>query len=228
MDQPATIITVRGSSRAESRPDECTVRFTIANDGPERAPVQTAVSTQLAAVSALISGMRSDAGGPVSNWSADRVSVTAQRPWTSDGSQAALVHRASVSGAATLDDIDAVAGLVDELATHDLVTIDGLEWALADSHLATVRADVRARAVADARGAAEVLAAAVGLSSVTVLALADPGMLDGSPGPDPMPRFEKAMAMSMDSGGGLSLRPEPIVIEAAVDARFSARAADDQ
>jgi hypothetical protein len=48
-------------------------------------------------------------------------------------------------------------------------------------------------------------------------------MLDGGgTGGGPQPRFEKAMAMAADMGGGFSLQPQPIVVESAVDARFSA------
>ncbi|WP_439563629.1 SIMPL domain-containing protein [Microcella sp.] len=218
-------LTVQGAARIELEPERALVRFTIGADGPERAPVVAAVTASLTAVGAMLGDRHDAETGPVLAWSADQVSVTSQRPWTNDGSQAPLVHRASATGRATLTaDPAAVADLVDALAAHDTVTIDTLEWSLTDARLAAARAEARTLAVGDALGAAQVLAAAVGRSEVMAVALADPGMLDGStPGPRPMPRVEKAMAMAMDSGGaGFSLRPQPIVIEVAVDARFSA------
>lgn len=219
-------LTVQGAARIELEPERATLRFTVGADGPDRAPVVEVVTTTLAAVGALVSDRHDAQKGPVLAWSADQVSVSSQRPWTNDGSQAPVVHRASASGQATLTaDPEAVAELVDALATHGSVTIDGLEWSLTDARLAAAQAEVRALAVGEALGKAQVLAAAVGRSEVVAGALADPGMLDGStPGPTPMPRFEKSMAMAMDAGGagGFSLRPQPIAIEVAVDARFTA------
>ncbi|MBX9471248.1 SIMPL domain-containing protein [Microcella sp.] len=220
-----TVITVQGSARSEMPPEQAVLRFTVTADGPERVPVVAAVTAALNDVSSVLSAQHAN-DGPVSQWSADRVAVTSHRPWTNDGVPAALVHQATASGRATISRIDAVAELIDDLASHDLVAIDSLEWSLTDARLAREQRDVRARAVADARAKAEVLAESVGLGSVTPLALADPGMLDGSGGGGmPMPRVERAMAMaSMPHGDvGFSLRPEPIVINVAVDARFSAR-----
>lgn len=218
-------LTVQGTARIELEPERATVRFSVSADGPERAPVVDAVTASLAAVSTLLGSRHDAAVGPVLAWSADQVAVTSQRPWTNDGSQAPLVHRASATGQATLTARPAaVSELVDALAVNEAVTIEALEWSLTDARLAHARAEARTLAVGDALGAAQVLAAAVGRSEVVAVALADPGMLDGSSSiPSPMPRLEKAMAMAMDSGGsGFSLRPQPIVIEVAVDARFSA------
>lgn len=221
-----TTITVQGSARRELVPDHALLRFTITADGPERAPVLEAVAATLDDVSSAIVALHDPSAGPVTRWSADRVGVSSHRPWSNDGTPAPIVHRASVAGVTTVSDIDQAGVIVDELAARELVTIDSLEWSVTDARLELEHRDVRALAVADALAKAEVLAAAVGLGTVTALALADPGMLDGSaPGPMPMPRTERAMAMSAALHGddGFSLRPEPIVVEVAVDARFSAR-----
>ncbi len=220
-----TIITVQGSARSELAPEQALLRFTISADGPDRAPVLAAATGALDEISAIIASKHGGEGS-VSRWSVDRVSVTSHRPWTNDGTPAPLVHQASASGRATISSIDDVSELIDALAARELVAIDSLEWSLTDARLELEQRDVRARAVAAARAKAEVLAEAVGLTSVTPLALADPGMLDGSGGgAAPMPHLERAMAISAAPHGdaGFSLRPEPIVIEVTVDARFSAR-----
>jgi len=219
-----TIITVHGSARSELHPERAIVRFTMSADGPERASVVASVSDCSTAIEALLEARHDPHVGPVAAWSADRLTVTSHRPWTNDGSTAALVHRASVSGQATVSVVDEVSGLIGALVEHDLLAVDGLEWSLTDARLELETRDVRARAVSDALAKAEVLAASIGLESLTALALADPGMLDGGSGnPAPLPRLERAMAMDSRGDGGFSLRPEPIVVEAAVDARFSAR-----
>ena len=95
------------------------------------------------------------------------------------------------------------------------------EFIKAADHTAYMSMIETAEIVADALEAAETLASAVGRPSIQVTALADPGMLDGGgSGGGPQPRFETAMAADM--GGGFTLQPQPIVVEAAVDARFSA------
>lgn len=217
----ALTLTVRGSARAELAPERATVRFTVASDGPERDAVLEAARGALTRTTAAL---ELHGSGTALEWSVDQLAVSAQRPWTNDGSQAPIVHRASAQGRAVVPgDGAAAAALVDALAADALVTVDGVEWSLNDASLAAARADVRARAVADALEAAETLASAVGRPSIRVTALADPGMLDGGgSGGGPQPRFEKAMAMASDMGGGFTLQPQPIVVEAAVDARFSA------
>ena len=220
-----TVITVQGSARSELPPEQAVLRFTITAEGPERAPVVAAVTAALREVSSVLAARHADQGA-VSQWSADRVSVTSHRPWSNDGTPAALVHQASAAGRATISRVDAVAELVDALAAHDLVAIDSLEWSLTDARLEREQRDVRARAVADALAKAEVLAASVGLGSLTPLALADPGMLDGSGGGAvPLPRMEhaKTMAAMPHGDAGFALRTEAIVIDVSVDARFSAR-----
>lgn len=219
------VITVQGSARAELEPERGTLRFTIASDGPDRASVVATVTASLDATAALIAARHAAPAGSLVSWSIDQLTVSAQRPWTNDGTQAALVHRASATGRAELTSPAAAAELADDLAADPLVMIDAVEWSLTDDTLARTQAEVRTRAVDEALGKAEVLAAAVSRPEVEALALADPGMLDGSTGPAAPPRFERAMAMAMDAGPGFSLRPQPIIIEVAVDARFRARAA---
>ncbi|MFN4001430.1 MAG: SIMPL domain-containing protein [Microcella sp.] len=224
MMTPLTL-TVQGTARIELEPERADLRFTVAADGPDRAPVVDAVSAALATISSMLADRHDARSGPVLAWSADQVTVSAQRPWTNDGSQAPLVHRAAAAGRATLTaEAAAVAALVDALSAHPSVTIEGLEWSLTDARLSAAQSEARTLAVGDALGKAQALAAAVGRSDVVAVALADPGMLDGAaPGPMPQPRFEKAMSMAMDAGGGgFALRPQPITIEVAVDARFSA------
>lgn len=221
-----TIITVQGTARSELAPEQALVRFMVSADGPERVPVVAAVTERLADIATDVEALLDPVAGPVTRWSVDQVVVTAHRPWTSDGSPAALVHQASVAGRATVTDVDALSRIVEALSMRELVTIDALQWSVTDTRLEAEHCEVRARAVAEARAKAEVLATAAGLSTLTPLALADPGMLDGSGGGVvPFPRMERATMMAAEASGppGLSLRPEPIVVEVAVDARFSAR-----
>lgn len=220
-----TIITVQGTARAEYAPERSILTFTIAADGPDRADAVDRATAALDRISAVMTERYDAQAGSITAWSADRVSVTAQRPWTNDGTPAAIVHRAAVTGRATVTGLDTLPELVEALAAEDLVTIDGLEWSLTEGRRTSALTEVRSRAVKDAVTKATVYAQSIGLGSVSAIALADPGML-GDPGAivGPQPRLEKVAMMAMDArSGGFSLRPEPIVVESAVDARFVAR-----
>lgn len=220
-----TIITVQGSARAEYAPERAVLSFTLAADGTEREAVVTAVAAALERVSIALRERHDSQSGPITAWSTDRVAVAGQRPWSGTGEQLPLVHRASVSGRVTVSGLDSLPELVDALAAEELATIDGIEWMLGEGRRTSVLTEVRSRAVKDAVTKATVYAQSIGLGSVHALALADPGML-GDPGPGgiPQPRMSRvAMTMTDAPSPGFSLRPEPIVVEAAVDARFAAR-----
>lgn len=217
------IITVQGTAWSELVPDRCDVRFSVTAVGPDRASVLASATETMDAVRTHLGNL--EQRGQVTRWSADRVHVSSQRPWTGDGSRAPLEHHASVSGSARLHEVDDISALVDTLAAHELVQIDALDWSLDDEKLDAELAEVRRRAVGDALRKAEDYAAALGLGGITALALADPGMLDGSAPGGPSPRFEKSM-MAMDArggGSGINLQPALLRLEAAVDGRFSAR-----
>jgi len=216
-----TLITVQGSAWAELAPDRCEVQFSVAAEGTERSAVVASVTETVDAVRTRLEGL--EQRGTVTRWSIDRVHVSSQRPWTGDGTRGPVEHRAHVGGVARLHDVDEVSALVDMLASLELAQIDALEWTLDDDRLDRERAEVRRRAIGDALRKAEDYAAALGLGDVTAVALADPGMLDGSGAGSPAPRFEKAMmAMDARAAGGLTLQPALMRLEAAVDARFSA------
>jgi uncharacterized protein YggE len=82
--------------------------------------------------------------------------------------------------------------------------------------------EARRRAVENAVAKATVYATSLGLSTVRPIALSDPGMLgDGSaPVQPPQPLF--ARAASDTSNASLTLKPEEIVIQVQVHARFAA------
>lgn len=220
-----TVITVQGTARAEYAPERGILNFTIAADGPDRSDAVERVTAALDRISAVVTERYDAQAGPVTAWSADRVSVTAQRPWTNDGTSAAIVHRAEVRGRATVTGLDALPELVEALVADELVTIEGLEWSLTEGRRTSALTEVRSRAVKDAVTKATVYAQSIGLGSVSAIALADPGMLgDPGAGGAPLPRIERVAMIATDSrAGAFSLRPEPIVVEVAVDARFVAR-----
>jgi hypothetical protein len=218
-------ITVRGEHETRVLPEEAVAHLSVRAEGPERG----AVVERIAALAAPLRddlATRKDAGG-LSDWSSQRVSVWANRPWNNEGKQLALVHYASVEITATFTDFAALSWWLSEVAERDGVQIDNVTWRLTPATAKSLEADVAAQAVRVAVDRATAYASAIGLASLTPLEIADLGLLtDASPGPAPAPKMMRAMAMgAMDSGGApaMELQPEDIVVAAAVEARFRAR-----
>ena len=87
--------------------------------------------------------------------------------------------------------------------------------------MAALEREVAAEAVRAAVERATAYAEALGRTDVVPVEIADLGLLSQGD-PVPMPRMAK---MSMDAAGAaaLDVRPEDIVVTAAVEARFTAR-----
>ncbi|GAA1936430.1 SIMPL domain-containing protein [Microbacterium aoyamense] len=220
------IITVRGEHETRVAPEEAVVHLSVRAEGPERGPV-------VEQISALTAPLRDDlaarklAGG-VSDWSSQRVSLWANRPWNSEGKQLALVHYASVEVTATFTDIAALSWWMTEVAQRDGVQIDNLVWRLSPDSARLTEGAVASQAVRVAVDRATAYAAAIGLTTVTPLEIADLGLLGRGENPPqaPQPRMMAMAKASFDTAGGapaMEFQPEDIVVSAAVEARFSAR-----
>ena len=222
------IITVRGEHETRVAPEEAVVHLSVRAEGPERGEV-------VEKISALTAPLRDDlaarklAGG-VSDWSSQRVSLWANRPWNSEGKQLSLVHYASVEVTATFTDIAALSWWMSEVSQRDGVQIDNLVWRLSPDSARLTEGAVASQAVRVAVDRATAYATAIGLGSVTPLEIADLGLLTrGGDVPQAAPpgmlRMAKA-SFAADSASGapaMEFQPEDIVVSAAVEARFSAR-----
>ncbi|SIT72227.1 SIMPL domain-containing protein [Microbacterium sp. RU33B] len=221
------IITVRGEHEARVAPEEAVARLTVRADGPERGAV-------VERIVALTEPLRDDLAarkteGGVREWSSQRVSVWANRPWNDKGKQLALVHYASVELTATFTDFGALSWWLTTVAEREGVQIDGVSWQLSPATRKATEADVAARAVSVAVDRATAYAGAIGLASVTPLEIADLGLLTEGGQSGAMPVMHNAKvrmfgAVADSAGGGsLEFQPEDIVVTAGVEARFTAR-----
>ncbi|TPW70622.1 SIMPL domain-containing protein [Schumannella sp. 10F1B-5-1] len=226
----AITITVQGEHESWHEAERATLELVVAVDGPEREPVFRRATETAAALTALIEPLH--ASGAVTRWSADRVRVTAQRPWNNQGKRLPLVHSTSVGVRARFRDRDALADVIARLSDADGVTIAGIRWDLSEETRRAALATVRGAAVRAALEKGKVYARAVGLENVAPLAIADPGMLgDASPSSGGGGVFAGAaaplMARSRGAAGGgeppqLDLTPERIRVAAQVDVRLHA------
>lgn len=217
-------ITVRGSHHAKAAPERANVRARVVRDGPDPEQVIGDAATIAERVRDAVTRLHDPEAGPVVTWSSDRMQTWSSRPWNQDGVQLPLVHHAQLGYDVEFSDFTVLGRWLSDIAVLDGVVVDGVEWALTDDHRDALLREVRAEAVADARAKAEVYAEALGLGRVTVLAVADAGMLgDGIhpvSGGDGTPRG-RAYAMAA-SAPEVEFEPRPIRVTADVDARFLA------
>ena len=217
------MVSVRGEHELRVAPERAVVRLTVTADGPQRGAV-------VERIAALAEPLRHElaaheSSGAVAEWSSERISVWADRPWNADGAQLALVHHGSIGLTAEFADTTAASDWVASVGLRDGVRVDGIDWRLTPETRAAREKEAATAAVGVAVARATAYASALGLSTVTPLEIADLGLL-GHPdqGGAPMPKMMRAAAFAdVGSAPDLGLRPADIVVSAAVEARFSAR-----
>ncbi len=212
------IITVRGEHETRIAPEEGVVHLSVRCDGPERGPVVERIAAIAAPLREELAARQ--ASGEVTEWSSQRASVWAERPWNNEGVQLPLVHHASVEIVATFTDFAALSWWVSAVAEREGVQVGNVSWQLTTATRRAVEAEVAAHAVQTAVSRATAYANAIGHAAVTPLEIADIGLL-GRAETDPGPRMMRAMAT--DASPSLDFQPQAITVTAGVEARFVAR-----
>ena len=217
------IISVRGESEVRLAPERATIHVSVRADGSDRGAV---VEHALRGADPLRTGLAERAeAGTLIEWTNKRLSVRAERPWNNEGKRLALVHYASVDFTATFADASELSLWVSEVSAWDGVEIGWVDWHLTAQTRAGAEREVAASAVGVAVARAEAYAAALGLTQVAPIEIADAGFI--SPGqPSPSPHMLKARGAAFataDSAPAMEYEPEEIVIGATVEARFTAR-----
>jgi len=220
-------ITVRGEHETRVAPEEAIARLSVRTEGSDRGEV-------VERIAALTAPLRDDlaarklAGG-VADWTSERVSLWANRPWNSEGTQLALVHYASVELTATFTDFAALSWWISEVSEYEGVQIDGIVWRLTPESARLTEAAVAAQAVRVAVERATAYAAAINLGDVTPVEIADLGLLarGEAPASAPAPQMLRMAKSSLSAdaagtGPALEFQPDDIVVSAAVEARFTA------
>lgn len=218
------IITVRGDSETRVIPELAVAHVAATADGPERGAVVERIAALAEPVRADLTARK--AAGGISDWSSQRVSVWADRPWNSEGRQLDPVHHAAVELTATFTDVLALSDWLNTIAAAEGLQVGTVDWRLTPETRARVEREVATDAVAAAVERATAYATAIGRATVVPIEVADLGLLGGGHGPDsPTPRMFARAAMAVDAVGGapaVDFRPDDIVVTAAVEARFRA------
>jgi uncharacterized protein len=219
-----TMIVVTGRAEERIAPELGAVSLSVGAQGAGRDDVYTRTS---AAHERLLAGVRDlEASGALDTWSAGQLRVWSYRPWNSEGKQLPVVHQASADVEVVFTDLARLGEWMGDAASAAEFTIGGVDWRLTDATRRRVQEAAQRGAVADAVAKAQVYASALGLGVPTAVEVADHGMLN----PQPLPPVPKAMLMraAADVGGGppsTEFAPAQLVIEASVDARFTAEPA---
>ncbi len=210
-------ITVRGQARSRYPAERATVSLSADFEGADRASVYRRAVELQEPLAADLTGLHPSA---VSRWSSDQLRVFSFRPYSPKGSRP-LMYRVAIKVEAEFTDFEQLSAFLDRWAARDGVEVGATVWDVSEDNRRRYEGTLRAEAVADATAKAQSYATAAGRGAVTAVQLADPGMLsDERPAARPM--LARMADAPMPAPPGLELRPDDIVLEIAVEARFVA------
>lgn len=216
-----TTIAVTGRAEQRVAPELGAVSLSIGAQGGRRDDVTARTNEAHERVLDEVRAL--EASGALDTWSAGQLRVWSYRPWNNEGRQLPLVHQASADVEVVFSDLARLGEWVGETTGVDEIQLGGIEWRLTDASRRRVQESAQRAAVADAIAKAQVYASALGLGAPAPVELADHGMLSTQP----VQREPKMLMMraTADMGGGgpsTEFAPADLVIEASVDARFTA------
>ena len=214
-------ITVRGENEERVAPERATVRIAVSAEGPERSAVVDRAMRLAEPVRASIAERRESLS--VADWTSKSLAVRAERPWNSEGKRLALVYKATVDFTATFTEAAELSVWISEVSAWDGVEVGWVNWHLAAQTRARVEREVAAAAVGVAVARAEAYAAALHLTTVTALEIADVGLISSGQPAAPQMMRARGAAFAAESAPAMEYEPEDIVVSATVEARFSAR-----
>lgn len=212
------VITVRGQAESRTAPEIATLHVSAEFDGTDRAGVTERALRLGESIRGEIEQLVSS--GAVSEWSSDQLSVWSSRPWNDDGEQLPLVHTASLTFRVVFAGLSKLSGWVSAIAEREGVKIGGITWDVTLESRKQIERDTAGQAIADAVERASAYARAIGKKTVTPVQIADVGLLQDSLTESAGLKLARATAYS--GGTNVTLRPEPVVVSAAVEVRFEA------
>lgn len=216
----ATVIAVNGRAEERVEPELGAVSLTVGSSSGDRESLLRDVS---AGHERLLAEIRElEASGALESWSAGQLRVWSHRPWNAEGRQLPLVHQANADVEVVFSDLSALGGWLGRISETRNIAVGGIDWRLTDATRERVLETAQRAAVADAIRKAGVYASALGLGEPVPVELADSGMLTT---PQPIQRAHQAVLMRAVADAGPpepEMAPAKLVVEAAVEARFSA------
>lgn len=214
-------ITVVGEAKASLQPELAVVHLDLGSESGDLDAAVENASGLADAMNTEFAALKAQDPCPVTETVLLALSTRSWRPYTQDGTQLPLRHRASSRARLTFNNFRALSNFINTWGRRDGVSVQHVEWKLTDEREDSEKARILADAVANARAKAEVLADAAGAGPVTFIELSDTPL--GTDGPQPM-AFASAQMARGSAGGrteGVDLTPEDIDVHSAVHARFT-------
>jgi len=224
------VISVVGEHTIDSPPERAVLFVTASFETDDKHRTVESTTRLVRELTGELESLTAE-GGPATWFSVGPMRTHAWRPHAESGAIMPLRHVASVPVQVKFRDFGQLAAFSARFGRRTGVRLDRVEWRLTQVTERGVKEAALAGAVANARARALVMARAAGFTDVTASQLADPGLLEGTPGDGPPAPFAKAEVRraAADSGAAdldpeaIDLKPEDVSISATVHARFTAR-----
>lgn len=216
------IITVVGDHRASLPPERATVALRLAVEAQDPTTAMRGLEQEAARLTAELDALRAESPSPVTSSAVQAPGTRSWRPWTESGApEAQLRHEASVRASVEFQDVAALARWASRWGERTGWEIQDVAWTLTDEVRAELEATALAGATADARRRAEAIASAAGAGPVSVVEVADAGLLPHTTVADG-PGVVAARAFGAPNEEGVTVSPEDVEVSVRLHARFEA------
>lgn len=219
-------ITVVGRKRASVPPERATLRLVAGFESGDKGDCLNRTTSLVGKLSAHIQALEGAGVSPITWYAVQPITTRSWRPYSDAGAVLPLRHAASAVVKVTFRDFHALAQFAHQVGGSAGVSLEHVEWSLAEATRDQLVGEVLGQAVADAADRALTIARATGATAVRPLEVADPGLLSGvapgGPGRGEGAGMARAFAaVAPGPGEGIDLAPEDVVVEAEVHARFA-------
>jgi uncharacterized protein YggE len=214
-------IAVEGVARRFLPAERATVRVVVRLEGRDR-PTTSSAAAEL---HRRITGEARDhvERGAATWWGADQVRLSTARRYVKDSDVTEVHYVAAADITVTFADFGALSTWIASLGTLEGADLDSIGWTLTEVHRTEVQREVRAEAVLDARERARAYAGALGLETLELRAIYEPGLRPNASSGDGMGSdFTLTHALAASGAEEFSLKPEDIEVGAAITADFAA------
>lgn len=211
-------ISVAGSASRKIAPERATPRVVVSLEGPDRAAVLAAVTELHRWLSEAAEAHV--ASGAATRWTVNSVSARTEERYVPDAREPLRVEVATADVLVRFRSFTALAEWLAEIGSREGVQVQDISWSLTDETTQAASNAMRVAAVRDAQARAAAYAEALGLRDVVLEQIWEDGLrpVSESTGNG---MLRKAFDAT-DSVTTLTLRPEPIVVGAAITADFVA------
>jgi len=198
-------IIVAGGARCEVPAELAVVNAVISADGPEPGHVRTSVAGTLAEVRPALEELQ--AQGALTGFTIDQVHLSSRRPWNEQGLQLPLVHTATIAVSAVFSDF----GAAGRWLLSPGLTVRFIDWQVSETTRLAAERKMRQLALRDALTRAQDYADTLGLGTVAVREIREPGQEEG----------QVLYAGAAADAAEIDLRPADIEVGADIRATFT-------